>query len=94
MISRIIKFNRISVKKINENRSAHNVNTFKNMETEREKRNFITEARNSKKSKTEISSLKNVFGDIYTDQKSMYLTTVSQVIGRVSLMISHVLQDL
>ena len=71
MISRIIKFNRISVKKINGNRSAHNANTFKNLKTEREKRNFINEARNSKKSKTDISSLKNVFGDIYTDQNNI-----------------------
>ena len=71
MISRIIKFNRISLKKINENCSAHNFNTFKNLKTEREKWNFINEARNSKKSKTEISSLKNVFGDIYTDQNKI-----------------------
>ena len=66
-----MKFNRISLKKINENRFAHNFNTFKNLKTEREKWNFINEARNSKKSKTKISSLKNVFGDIYTDQNKI-----------------------
>ena len=39
------------VEKINENRSAHNFNTFKNLKTEREKWNFINEARNTKKAK-------------------------------------------
>ena len=59
------------VEKTNENRSVHNFNTFKNLKTEREKWNFINEARSSKRSKTEISSLKNVFGDIYTDQNKI-----------------------
>ena len=39
------------VEKSNENRSAHNFNTFKNLKTEQEKWNFINEARNSKKAK-------------------------------------------
>ena len=59
------------VEKINENRTAHNFNTFKNLKSEREKWNFRNEARNSKNSKTEILALKNVFGDIYTDQQKI-----------------------
>ena len=49
-----ISYNKIQqnfVEKINENRSAHNFNTFKNLKSEREKWNFINEARNSKKAK-------------------------------------------
>ena len=48
------------VEKFDEIRSAHNFNTFKNLKSEREKWNSINEARNSKKRKTEILSLKNV----------------------------------
>ena len=52
-----ISYNKIQqnfVEKINENGSAHNFNTFKNLKSEREKWNLINEARNSKRSKTEI----------------------------------------
>ena len=48
----------------------HNkVLTFNSLDTERDKWNFINEARNAKRTKTEIPSLKNSFSDTITDQK-------------------------
>ena len=43
--------------------------TFSKLETERDKCNFINEVRNSKRTKTEIDTLQNSFGDITKDQK-------------------------
>ena len=69
-----ISFNEIQqnfVENINEIRSAHNFNTFKNLKSKRDKWKFINKARNSKRSKTEILSLKNVFGNVYADKNKI-----------------------
>ena len=57
--------------KLNENRLSHKTNIFKPLQSDRQKWNFINEARSSRRSKTEIVSLKNSFGDIITDQKRL-----------------------
>ena len=57
--------------KLNENRLSHKTNIFKQLQSDRQKWNFINEARNSRRCKTEIVSLKNSFGDIITDQKKI-----------------------
>ena len=44
---------------------------FNNLKTDREKWNFINEMRNSRRTKTQITSLRNVFGDIITNQKQI-----------------------
>ena len=56
---------------LSENRLSHNTSIFKQLQSDRQKWNFINEARNSKRRKTEIVSLKNSFGDIITDQKKI-----------------------
>ena len=45
----------------------HQIKNFKNLKTEKDKWNFINEARNAKKT-TSIPSLKNCFGDLITDE--------------------------
>ena len=57
------------IENINSNRSAFQFECFNNLKSERDRRNFINETRNSKRTKTEIFSLKNSFGDTVTDQK-------------------------
>ena len=51
-----------------ENRFQDQLKVFNNLESDKDKRNFINEARNCKKTKTEINSLRNSFGDLVTDQ--------------------------
>ena len=46
-------------------------NTFANLKTDRQKWNFINEARNSQRCKTSIPSLKNSFKDVITNQTSI-----------------------
>ena len=58
-------------KKLNRNRLSHKTNIFKQLQSGRRKWNLINEARNSKRCKTEIVSLKNSFGDIIADQKKI-----------------------
>ena len=57
--------------KLNENRLGHKTNIFKQLPSDRQKWNFINEARSSRRCKTEIVSLKNSFGNIITDQKKI-----------------------
>ena len=45
--------------------------TFNNLNSDREKWNFSNEARNSLGTKTRIISLRNVFGDIITNQRKI-----------------------
>ena len=56
------------IENINSNRSDFQFECFNNLNSERDRWNFINETRNSKRTKTEIFSLKNSFGDIVTDQ--------------------------
>ena len=56
--------------KLNENRLSHKTNISKQLQSDRQKRNFINEARSSRRCKTEVVALKNSFGDI-TDQKRL-----------------------
>ena len=57
--------------KLNENRLSHKTNNFKQLQSDRQKWNFINEARSSRRCKTEIVSVKNSFRDIITDQKKV-----------------------
>ena len=57
------------IENINSNRSDFQFECFKNLKSERDRWNFINETKNSKRTKTEIFSLKNSFGDTVTDQK-------------------------
>ena len=51
-----------------ENRFQDQLKVFNNLESDKDKWNFINEARNCKKTKTETNSLRNSFGDLVTDQ--------------------------
>ena len=55
--------------KLNDNRVSSYSKKFLSLTTEREKWNFINEVRNSVRTKTDISCLRNSFGDLETDQK-------------------------
>ena len=57
------------LEKLNSNRENYQKSFFESLQTVRENWNFISEVRNSKKTKTNIRTLKNSFGDIITDQK-------------------------
>ena len=57
------------IENINSNRSDFQFECFNNLKSERDRWNFINETKNSKRTKTEIFSLKNSFGDTVTDQK-------------------------
>ena len=57
------------IENINSNRSDFQFECFNNLKSERDRLNFINETKNSKRTKTEIFSLKNSFGDTVTDQK-------------------------
>ena len=46
----------------------HQIKNFKNLKTEKYKWNFISEARNAKRTTTSIPSLKNCFDDLITDE--------------------------
>ena len=46
----------------------HQIKNFNNLKTEKDKWNFINEARNAKRTTTSIPSLKNCFGDLITDE--------------------------
>ena len=59
--------------KLIENRLSHKTNLCKQLQSDRQKWNFINEARSSRRCKTETVSLKNSFGDIITDQKKLSL---------------------
>ena len=50
------------------NRFQDQIKVFDNLESDKDKWNFINEARNCKKTKTEINNLRNSFGDLVTDQ--------------------------
>ena len=45
------------------------IKIFQNLTSEKDKWNFINEARNAHRTKTHISSLRNSFGDLITDPK-------------------------
>ena len=66
--------------KLNDNRLSHKTNTFKQLQSDRQKWNFINEARSFRRCKTETVSLKKSFGGIITDLKRLYIysTTASQ----------------
>ena len=49
----------------------HLQQTFSKLETERDNWNFINEVRKSKRTKTDIDTLQNFFGDIIKDQKQI-----------------------
>ena len=51
-----------------ENRFQDQLKVFNNLESDKDKWNFMNEARNCKKTKTEINSLRNSLGDLVTDQ--------------------------
>ena len=51
-----------------ENRFQDQIKVFNNLESDKNNWNFINEARNCMKPKTEINSLRNSFGDLVTDQ--------------------------
>ena len=57
------------IENINSNRSDFQFECFSNLKSERDRWNFINETKNSERTKTEIFSLKNSFGDTVTDQK-------------------------
>ena len=57
------------MEELNSNRENYQKSVFGSLQTDRDKWNFISEVRNSKKTKTNIRTLKNSFGDIITDQK-------------------------
>ena len=57
------------IENINSNRSDFQFECFNNLKSERDRWNFINETKNSKRTKIEIFSLKNSFGDTVTDQK-------------------------
>ena len=56
---------------LNLDRDENKSENFLELNNEREKWNFINEARNSLRRKTVITSLENVFGDFVTDQKKV-----------------------
>ena len=51
-----------------ENRFQDQLKFFNNLESDKDEWNFMKKARNCKKTKTEINSLRNSFGDLVTDQ--------------------------
>ena len=57
-----------TVESLNSDRNDYLKNDFADLTNDREKWNFINEARKSLKTKTIISSLKNVFGETVLDQ--------------------------
>ena len=59
------------VENLQKDKFVYQINTFNNLTSEKDKWNFINEARNSLKTKTEIVSLKNSFGDLVTNQKQI-----------------------
>ena len=59
------------IRSLNLDRDENKSKYFLELTNEREKWNFINEARNSLRTKTVIPSLKNVFGDYVTDQKKV-----------------------
>ena len=62
---------RKSLEHLNHDRIDHLQQTFSKLEPERDKWNFINEVRNSKRTKTELDTLQNSFGDIIKDQKQI-----------------------
>ena len=59
------------VENLNSDRNDYKTKHFADLSMDRERWNFINEARNSLETKTNISSLKNVFGDIESNQKKI-----------------------
>ena len=59
------------LEQLNHDRIDHLQQTFSKLETEKVKRSFINEVRNSKRTKTERDTLQNSFGDIIMDQKQI-----------------------
>ena len=55
------------------NRFEDQIATFNNLTTEKNTWKFINESRNARRTKTEITSLKNCFGDHVTDQKKLQI---------------------
>ena len=58
------------IRNLNLDRDENKSKYFLELTNEREKWNFINEARNSLRTKTVIPSLKNVFGDCYRSKES------------------------
>ena len=54
---------------LNSDKMNEQIEFFRNLTSEKDKWNFINEARNSQRTKTHISSLRNSFGDLITDPK-------------------------
>ena len=59
------------LEQLNHDRKYHLQLTFSKLQTEKEKWNFIYDIRNIKRTKTEIETLQNLFGDIIEDQKQI-----------------------
>ena len=53
---------------IEENQFQDQIKVFNNIESDKDKKNIINEDRKCKKTKTEIDSLRNLFGDLVTAQ--------------------------
>ena len=54
---------------LNSDKITKQIEFFRNLTSKKDKRNFLKEARNSQRTKTNISSLRNGFGDLVTDPK-------------------------
>ena len=65
------ELNRQFIENLHSDRWSTYIKIFGSLKTEREKMNFIIETRNSKRTKSSISSLRNSFGDIITEQKDI-----------------------
>ena len=66
-----LSLKRVFLENLEANRLEDQIATFNNLTTEKDKWKFINESRNARRRKTEITSLKNCFGDHVTDQKKI-----------------------
>ena len=71
------ELNRQFIENLHSDRLSTYKKNFGSLKTEGEKWNFINEARNSKRAKSSISSLRNSFGDIITEQKDMLIYSIT-----------------
>ena len=66
-----LSLKRVFLENLEANRLEDQIANFNNLTTEKDKWKFINESRNARRTKTEITSLKNCFGDHVTDQKKI-----------------------
>ena len=59
------------LEKINQDKIQYQINVFNGFTSEKDKWNFINEARNTRRSNVQIHSLRNCFGDTVTDDLRM-----------------------